>query len=250
MPRYDRLSALLTRFELQVTPGDQASANLAILAGALDNAPARIVFSPERSIKDHISGNAAVLFSAEVAWGGSFNPLLSTLPSLVEIEINDDCELIHITRLLQIEGDEPRCGSGTILDRLGEVLMVRLLRSQLEMGTTRTGLLGGLSDPRLSRAIVAMHEAPGRHWRNEDLADIAGLSLSRFSELFAARVGETPIAYLRRWRMVLAYQDAGRGDRIQAIARRYGYRSGEALSRAFRREFDTSVISLRRSMET
>lgn len=249
MPRYDRLSALLTRFELHVTPSDQSSSNLAILAGAHDDVPSRIVFSPERSIEDNITGNDTVLFGAEVAWGGSFNPLLSTLPSLIEIEIHQDSELIHITCLLQIEGNKPRCGSGTILDRLGEVLMVRLLRSQLEAGTTRTGLLGGLSDPRLSRAIVAMHEAPGRQWRNEDLADIAGLSLSRFSELFAARVGETPIAYLRRWRMVLAYQDAERGDRIQAIARRYGYSSGEALSRAFRREFDTSAVSLRHGTE-
>lgn len=45
--------------------------------------------------------------------------------------------------------------------------------------------------------------------------------------------------------MVLAYQDAERGDRIQTIARRYGYSSGEALSRAFRREFDTCAVSLR-----
>ncbi|MEO1159486.1 MAG: hypothetical protein AAFW74_03385, partial [Pseudomonadota bacterium] len=108
MPRYDRLSALLSRFELQVTPGDQACANLAILAGAQDNAPGRIVFSPERSIEHNISGGDAVLFSAQVTWGGSFNPLLSTLPSLIEIEINEDSELIHITRLLQIEGDKPR----------------------------------------------------------------------------------------------------------------------------------------------
>jgi len=250
MPRYDRLSALLARFELHVTPKHRTSSNLGILAREYDNVPDRIVFSPEQSIDENIAGDDIVLFSAEVAWGGSFNPLLSTLPPLIEIAIDKDSELLHITSLLQIEGNRPRCGSGTILDRLGEVLLVRLLRSQIETGTTQAGLLGGLSDQRLSRAIVAMHEAPGRQWRNEDLADIAGLSLSRFSELFAARVGETPIAYLRRWRMVLAHQDAERGDRIQTIARRYGYGSGEALSRAFRREFDTSAVSLRHSTET
>lgn len=247
MPRYDRLSALLARFELCVTPAEQNRSNLRILAGAHNVLPNRIVFSPRDFIADAVTSRETVLFSAEVVWGGSFNPLLSALPHCVEVEIDEDSELIHVTRLLQIEGSKPRCGSGTILDRLGEVLLVRLLRIQLETGATRTGLLGGLADARLSRAIVAMHENPGRQWRNEDLADMAGLSLSRFSELFADTVGETPIAYLRRWRMVLAHQDAERGHRIQTIARRYGYSSGEALSRAFRREFDTNAVSLRQS---
>lgn len=245
MPQYDRLSALLARFELGVTPARQGGSNLRILAAAHYALPNRILFSPRDFITDTVAQGETILFSAEVVWGGSFNPLLSALPHRIELEIDEDSELIHVTRLLQIEGNKPRCGSGTILDRLGEVLLVRLLRIQLETGATRTGLLGGLADPRLSRAIVAMHENPGRQWRNEDLANMAGLSLSRFSELFAATVGETPIAYLRRWRMVLAHQDAERGDRVKTIARRYGYSSGEALSRAFRREFDTNAVSLR-----
>ena len=247
MPHYDRLSALLARFELGVTPADQDRSNLRILAAAHEALPNRIVFSPRGFITDPIADGETILFSADVAWGGSFNPLLSALPHSIEVVIAEDSELIHVTRLLQAEGTRPRCGSGTILNRLGEVLLVRLLRIQLETGATRSGLLAGLADARLSRAIVAMHENPGRHWRNEDLADTAGLSLSRFSELFAATVGETPIAYLRRWRMLLAHQDAERGDRIQTIARRYGYSSGEALSRAFRREFNTNAISLRQS---
>ncbi len=230
-----------------MTPAKQHRANLRIHAGAHNALPNRIIFSPRDFITSSVSADETVLFSAEVVWGGSFNPLLSALPDRVEVEIDVDSELVHVTRLLQIEGNKPRCGSGTILDRLGEVLLVRLLRIQLETGATRTGLLGGLADIRLSRAIVAMHEKPGRQWRNEDLADIAGLSLSRFSELFAVTVGETPIAYLRRWRMVLAHQDAERGDRIQTIARRYGYSSGEALSRAFRREFDTNAVSVRQA---
>ncbi len=247
MAQYDRLSALLARFELCVTPAEQQHSNLLILSGGLNTLPGRIVFTPRCFSEQPLARHESVLFAAQVEWGGSFNPLLSALPERIQVEIDEDPEMIHVTRLLQLEGNKPRCGSGTILDRLGEVLLVRLLRIQIETGQTGSGLLGGLADPRLSRAIVAMHETPGRQWRNEDLADVAGLSLSRFAELFAETVGETPIAYLRRWRMVLAHQDAERGDRIQTIARRYGYSSGEALSRAFRREFDTSAISLRQS---
>ena len=147
--------------------------------------------------------------------------------------------------LILAEEDARRCGSGTVLDRLGEVLMVRLLRHQIEHGSTDAGLLGGLADRRLSRAIVAIHEDPGRGWKSEDLAAIAGLSLSRFAELFASVVGVTPMAYLRRWRMVLARQDIERGDRIQSVARRYGYGSSEALNRSFRRQFGDSPMHFR-----
>ena len=120
-----------------------------------------------------------------------------------------------------------------------------MLRTQIEAGSTRPGLLAGLADPRLSRAIVAIHDQPGRDWRNEDLAQIAGLSLSRFAEIFLATVSEPPAAYLRRWRLTLARQDVEKGDRVDAIARRYGYLSSEGFTRAFKKHFGENPITLR-----
>ena len=97
-----------------------------------------------------------------------------------------------------------------------------MMRAQIEAGSTQPGLLAGLSNPRLSRAIVVMHDRPGQAWRNEDLAHIAGMSLSRFAETFLAEVGEPPAAYLRRWRLTLARQDIAKGQRVDVVARRYG----------------------------
>ena len=45
--------------------------------------------------------------------------------------------------------------------------------------------------------------------------------------------------------MILARQDVEKGDRIQAVASRYGYGSSEALGRAFRRQFGKNPISMR-----
>jgi AraC-like DNA-binding protein len=149
-------------------------------------------------------------------------------------------------RLFKAELDAQHCGVRPILNRLAEVLVIRLLRAEINRGATRPGLVAGLADPRLARAIVAMHDDPGRAWRNEDLAAEAGLSLSRFAETFQNTVGETPQSYLRRWRMTLARQDIARGERVQAVARRYGYASPEALSRAFARQFDVNPLALRR----
>jgi AraC-like DNA-binding protein len=77
---------------------------------------------------------------------------------------------------------------------------------------------------------------------------MAGLSNSRFSQLFNQQVGQTAQSYLRHWRMILASQDIERGDRIQTIASRYGYGSSEALGRAFQRQFGTNPIAHRKSL--
>ena len=186
-----------------------------------------------------------VLFAAEVDWGGMSNPLIAALPTTVEFDLSDDVESMNLVMLMQSELAAQRCGAGPVISRLGEILIVRMLRTQIEAGSTQPGLLAGLSDPRLSRAIVAIHDHPGRNWRNEDLAQIAGLSLSRFAEVFLAMVGEPPAAYLRRWRLTLARQDVAKGDRVDAIARRYGYASSEGFARAFKKHFGENPIALR-----
>lgn len=249
MSRFDRLSTLISRFTLSVTPEDIPKANLVILEYEETEIPSRIVLSPLGEVTKDWSLDERPMFTARTEWGGTDNPLFAALPQQIELRINADDDLSMLVRLLKAENEAQRCGSGTVLDRLGEVLMVRLLRSQIERGHTAPGLLGGLADPRLSRSIVAIHEAPGKVWKNEDLAAIANLSKSRFSELFNQLVGETPQAYLRRWRMTLARQDVEHGERIQTVAWRYGYGSSEALSKAFRRQFGSNPMALRKGVK-
>ncbi|MEO0914209.1 MAG: AraC family transcriptional regulator [Pseudomonadota bacterium] len=246
MPSVDRLSALISRFTLSVTPCAPEAASLLLLAGAGDVEPTCLMLAAEGHATWHPPFET-VIFSAGVAWGGADNPLLAALPPEIRHDLRADPEMRGLAGLLQAETAAQRCGSASVLDRLGEVLMVRLLRRQMEEGAVQPGLLGGLADQRLSRAIVAMHEEPGKPWRNDMLADLAGLSISRFAELFRAAVGETPSAYLRKWRLTLAKQDVVRGDRIQSVARRYGYASPEALTRAFHQAYGKSPTGLRKA---
>ncbi len=245
MSKIDRLSALIQHFELHVAPTNPAAANLVIFEDQQTAAPTRVVFAPLGTADIATEALETIGFSAQADWGGAANPFLGALPKAVTLRLDTEPEVIHILKALQAESATPRCGGGAVLDRLGEVLLIRLLRLTIERGATDVGLLAGLADPRLSRAIVAMHDDPGRRWAGDDLARHAGLSQSRFSELFRTKVGEPPAAYLRRWRMVLARQDAERGERIQTIARRYGYGSPEALSRAFKRAHNQPAIALR-----
>ncbi len=246
MSEYDRLSSLISRFSLSVSPQHDTQANLVIMQNSVNGEPTRIMLAPLNSLPTLSARYECVMFSARTDWGGRANPLFATLPNLIEMNVQDDPNLCMLVRLLKAEAEAQRCGVNGAINRLGEILMIHVLRRQIELGSTEPGLLGGLADSRLSRAIVSMHESPGKNWNNSELAEIAGLSISRFAELFHQRVGETPQSYLRRWRMILAHQDILRGDRIQSIAARYGYSSSEALSRAFQRQFGYNPISLRK----
>jgi len=243
--RYDRLSALITRFDLRVLRVPLGEGNMAVFGDPETGAPGRV----EIRTRDGVPAagpNEAPVAACSIDWGGAANPLMAALPATVSLPIRD-VETRALLDLFLAEAGGRRCGSDKVLERLAEVLVIRLMRQQIERGAAEPGVLAGLADVRLSRAISALHEDPGRSWSNGELAAVAGMSLSRFADAFRAVVGEAPQSYLRRWRMTLARQDMDRGARVQAVARRYGYASSEALARAFHRQFGVNPTELRRA---
>ncbi|MEO3414743.1 AraC family transcriptional regulator [Roseovarius sp. CAU 1744] len=247
MAKIDRLSALMSRFKLSVSPCEVGQANFVVSGQSGTPGPEAIWFSPAGHAAAASGDPAAVLLSAHVDWGGPENPLLAALPPVISYPVRQDPEMQALAQLLVTEKQVARCGSASVLNRLGEVLIVRLMRAQIEAGAMQRGLLAGLADTRLSRAMVAIHERPGDPWRVETLAVEAGMSVSRFSELFRNAVGDPPLAYLRKWRLILAKQDIERGDRIQRVASRYCYGSTEALSRAISGAYGTSPLQIRKA---
>ncbi|PTX50936.1 transcriptional regulator, AraC family [Gemmobacter caeni] len=239
----DRLSSLMARFTLSVSPAPVGTGNLIVLATQDGTADHALLCLRGKALH---SGERAPLLSARVDWGGVANPLASALPDPVRVDLRQDAEGATLIRLLQAEITGPRCGSASVIARLTEVLIVRMLRDCIASGSATPGLLAGLADPRLSRAIVAIHDQPEKTWLNDDLAVIAGLSLSRFADLFTVTMGETPGAYARRWRLLLARQDLARGQRVERVAHRYGYGSAEGFSRAYRQHFGTAPIAERK----
>ncbi|MAN79270.1 MAG: cupin [Rhodospirillaceae bacterium] len=243
--RYDRLSALISRFDLRVLRVPLGEGNMVVFGESETGQPGRVEIRTRGGVPT-AGPNETSVAACTIDWGGPANPLMAALPATVSIPIRD-AETRALLDLFLAEAGGRRCGSDKVLERLAEVLVIRLMRQQIEQGAAEPGVLAGLADPRLSRAISALHEDPGKPWSNGDLAAIAGMSLSRFADAFRAVVGEAPQSYLRRWRMTLARQDMDRGARVQAVARRYGYASSEALSRAFHRQFGVNPTELRRT---
>ena len=66
------------------------------------------------------------------------------------------------------------------------------------------------------------------------------MSRSSFALAFHERVGETPMSYLTRWRMLLAADRLAKGELVSTIAPDLGYASESAFSTAFKRVMRSS----------
>lgn len=124
--------------------------------------------------------------------------------------------------------------------RLLEVLLIEAFRSAASAAST-PGLVRGLADGRLARALRRMHEDPATAWTVAKLAGEAAMSRSAFFERFSTAVGIAPMAYLLAWRMALAKQWLHKGGRSMAeIAGQVGYGSVSAFGVAFTRHVGVS----------
>ena len=174
-----------------------------------------------------------LLAAIRIDFGGQANPVIDAMPDTLTVELAHSAELSAIAQLIISEIAQQRCGGQFALDRLCEFLMVNLLRNQIEYRNTESGMLAGLAHPNLSPAIVAIHNDPGRLWRLDDLVGLSGMSRSGFMKEFHAIIGKSPMAYLKQWRMTLARNALLNGGRVKETARKFGYGSGDAFTRAF-----------------
>jgi AraC-like DNA-binding protein len=197
-----------------------------------------LIFMPRpdahRLITDERRG--ADVVCANILFGlGGCNPITTSLPSVVQIKLVDLPGAEALLSLVDEEAFTPQSGRQAALDRLCEVLMIRLLRHCLAHGLTQRGALAGMADPRLSKALHAMHSQPDRAWSLNDLATEAGMSRARFAARFRAVTGQTPADYLAAWRVLIAQDLLRSGRALKSVALDVGYGSVSAFARVFAR---------------
>lgn len=174
--------------------------------------------------------------------GDNLPEMLAVLPSIIHIprELRGDDGWIDAgARFVLHEATTLLPGASIMISRMLDVLVIRMMR--IWVGTAKPedkGWLGALADPRISRALKEIHDEPFRQRTVAELADIAGMSRSSFADRFATLIGAAPLHYQTRWRLLLANEMLKRGGaRVSDIARRIGYDSDAAFSRAFKAQF-------------
>ena len=186
-------------------------------------------------VKLNGSGGVTVLGGHFQLAGPQAEMLLGMLPPIVHLRGETDRETLRwVFDRMRQELVDSKPGSFLIVQQLAYMIFVQALRLHLDEGKG-VGWLFALSDKHVGAAIAAIHREPARRWTVAALALEVGMSRSGFAARFGQLVGDGPIEYLTRWRMLLAGRSLSRGEPIGAIARSLGYESESAFSTAFKR---------------
>lgn len=151
----------------------------------------------------------------------------------------------HLVR--EAQSMEP--GAGVLLSKMAEALFVEALRRHMEvLPPLETGWLAGARDPVTGGALALMHAEPLRRWNLHELARETGVSRSVMVERFSRFLGESPLSYLTRWRLLIATRRLRNSNStVLEIAMDVGYRSESAFIRAFKRQFGVPPAAYRRT---
>ena len=201
-----------------------------------------------RLVADESNGADVVCGTVQFGGGGK-NPITDSLPSLMEIKISEIAGIDSILDHMFSEAFANEDGRQALLDRLCEVLIIRLLRHCISQGITAGGTLAGLGDAKLSKTLLAIQADPVRSWDLNELAETAGMSRARFAVRFREVVGETPGEYLASWRIMLAQRMLKNGKRLKHVVDEVGYASSSALTRAFVRKLGCSPTAWLKNQE-
>ena len=180
------------------------------------------------------------------------NPVISTLPPLLKLNIEQGEGAEWIRSTFQYAADEVaagRPGSETVLAKLSELLFAETVRRYAAaLPDGQTGWLAGLREPYVARALALLHHDLTRRWTVDDLGREVGLSRSALADRFIRLIGMPPMHYLASWRMQVATQKL-RNTRasLAQVAKTVGYDSEAAFSRAFKKAFGLAPATWRRS---
>jgi AraC-like DNA-binding protein len=180
-----------------------------------------------------------------------FDPAMRALPSVFVVRLPKDSggHWVEASITYALENTQPDGSpAGPIATRLPELVLIEVLRSHLASAPgVRQGWLAALRDQVLGPALALLHSSPEQKWTVADLAAQANVSRSLLDERFRRVLGRSPIRYLTEWRMHVAEDLLDSDISVLSVARRVGYDSEEAFSRAFKRAHGLSPSHWRKA---
>jgi AraC-like DNA-binding protein len=181
------------------------------------------------------------------------HPLFDTLESCIQARAGGDKECEWLATIAELAAVLPAShganpATTAVVDRLAEALLLQTLASHAQHTNHNDGFLVAIRDRHIGKTLALMHRNFAHDWTLSELADAASMSRSVFTDRFRRLVGESPILYLARWRMLKARELLSNTNlAIGKISSAVGYRSEFAFSRAFKKLLGTTPGSIRKA---
>ncbi len=178
------------------------------------------------------------------------HPFIDNLPEYIHIKADARTEFYWLDSVIKqiiMESNSTMPGGAAIVDRFTEVLFIQIIRAYAQQSNVDMSYFKALTDKQLSKALQLIHSKPENEWTVDLLANEIGMSRTAFYNRFNELVGETPIKYLYKWRMMQAKQKLIDTQKsINNIAEEVGYQSDSAFQKAFKRFFNFTPASVRK----
>jgi AraC-like DNA-binding protein len=185
--------------------------------------------------------------------GRGASMLIEQLPTILHLRAQAEGlvpQLRTALDFLRQESAVTRPGFVAVATRLMDLLFIQILRAAITQPTVNIGLLAGLSDAHIGRALAAIHANPAGPWTVAQLAAEARHSRTIFAERFRQVVGLTPMQYVNQWRIARAEELLARPETpIDAVRRQLGFSSSFAFARTFRAHRGVSPREFRLSLQ-
>lgn len=145
---------------------------------------------------------------------------------------------------------EPKLGTMTLTGALMKQCLILFLRRLHENKDWRIPWLAVLDNRGLQNALRAILDTPERQFRVEDLADIAAMSRSTFTEQFTKSLGQPPHEFLSNFRLRRAAQLLSTTTMsVEGVANRVGYQSRSSFSKAFKGRYGMDPAGYRKERD-
>lgn len=176
--------------------------------------------------------------------------ILDDLPECIIIKSEEYGRFDMINAILDLmieEVSEKKLGHEVVILRFAEILFISILRHHyLKQSRASVNLF---KDRAIYRAVNYIHNNIQEGLTIEKLCLHSGISRTLFIERFKNSVGNTPLGYIKSWRMTKAKQLLKYSDfTLNDISDQVGYGSASAFNRVFKQTFNISPKKFKNSV--
>jgi len=175
------------------------------------------------------------------------HPILDAFPQVLHFtKLNSTDPIWMSAMLIDAEMRRTNDHDSPIVDRLTEVLFLQLLNRYVSENEETVGFLAALSDRRVHRALMLIHQELDYNWSLSLLSERVGMSRATLNRHFQDTVGVAPMTYVMNWRITKAYNLIKYSNAtLDQIAESIGFMSARTLNKAFQRHYNYTPNELR-----